>query len=329
VTAADASGLMLIAPHRYPDMSAEREIAEQAGLELAEAKDRDEFRALAPRAEIVMLTPYAVIDPDTVAAMGRCRAIVRYGAGVDNVDLGAATEAGIPVANVPDAAVEEVALHAVAMITSLARRIPDAGLAIRRGDWKTNVTAGVRRFSKQVVGLIGLGRIGSRTADHLQALGAKVIAYDPVAETGPVPLVDLDDLFERADVISLHAPLTETTRNIVSRERMEAMKPGSIVVNVSRGGLVDEAALAELLESGHLGGAGIDVFEEEPMALDHPLLEAPRAILTPHVAWRNDDSARDYQVKAQEQAEMALAGREMTSTVNPDAYERRRVLRGE
>lgn len=311
---------MLIAPHRYPDMSGELAIAEEAGLELTEAADRDAFLELLPEAEIVMLTPYAEIDRNAIASMKRCRGIVRYGAGVDNVDVVAATEAGIPVANVPDAAVEEVALHAVAMITSLARRLPAAEEALRAGDWKTNVMAGAKRFSTQVVGLFGLGRIGTRTSEHLNGLGVTVIAHDPVADSAAVPLVSLDELFERSNVISLHAPLTEKTRNVASRERLAGMQAGAILVNVSRGGLVDEVALAELLHAGQIGGAGLDVFADEPLALDHPLLSAPRVILTPHVAWRNDDSARDYQTKAQDQAAMALDGLEMSSAVNPQAY---------
>jgi len=316
---APGPGTLLIAPHRFSSLAAERKLAAEHGVELVEAADRVQFADAIPDAAVIMLTPYAQLDADAMARARCCRAVVRYGAGVDNVDLGAATAAGIPVANVPDAAVEEVALHAVALSLALARRMPAAQQVLRGGDWSTDSMAGLHRFSTLTAGVVGLGRIGSLTANHLRALGATVIAHDPDAVEPDFENVRLEELLERADLISLHVPLTASTRDMLSHERIRRLRPGVIVVNVSRGGLVDESALAEALIEGRLGGAGIDVFADEPLGLDSPLLGAPNTILTPHVAWRSEESRRDYQLKAIAQAELALSGEPMANVVNAGA----------
>ena len=314
-------GTLLVAPHRFPDLILEEQLACDVDLELVAAADGDEFRAALPSAAIVLLTPYARMDAAAIGAAARCRAIVRYGVGYDNIDVEAATQAGIPAAIVPDASVDEVALHAVALVTALLRRLPAAEAALRRGDWATNTLAGARRLSELTAGVVGLGRIGGRVAAHLAALGARVIAFDPLLrEPPPYPLVSLDDLLAASDVVSLHLPLTEATRNVISGERIRSLRAGAILVNVSRGGLVDDAELAAAVTDGRLAGIGLDVFASEPLPLESPLLRAPNTILTPHVAWRSDDSAREYQVKAVALARTALTGERMATALNPEVY---------
>jgi D-3-phosphoglycerate dehydrogenase len=320
MTANAERSVLLVAPHKFDSMDTERAVAAECGADLIESGDEREFRAAIPRARVIMMSAYAKLDGEAIRAAGSCVAIVRIGAGVDNIDVETATALGIPVANVPDAAVEEVAMHAVGMVTALARRLPAADAALRGGSWSSELMLGVRRFSSLTAGVVGLGRIGSLTARHLECLGASVIVHDPAVSGGSFERAELDELIVGADIVSLHLPLLPATANLLSRERIASMKPGAIVVNVSRGGLIDEVALAEALSDGHLGGAGIDVFGQEPLPLDHPLRFAPNTILTPHVAWRADESAFDYQAKAAEQARQALTGAKMSNVLNPDAY---------
>lgn len=319
--------VLVVAPHKFDSLDTERALAAERGAELIESVDEREFRAAIPRARVIMMSAYAKLDGAAIRAAEGCEAIVRIGAGVDNIDVETATALGIPVANVPDAAVEEVAIHAVALATGLARRLPAADEVLRGGGWSSDFMLGVRRFSSLTAGVVGLGRIGALTARHLDRLGATVLTYDPLVASESFERAELDELVGRSHIVSLHVPLTPDTANLLSRERIASMRRGAIVVNVSRGGLIDEVALAEALSDGHLGGAGIDVFDQEPLALDHPLRSAPNTILTPHVAWRADESAFDYQAKAAEQAGQALAGERMSNVLNPDAY--RGPTRGE
>lgn len=312
---------LLVSPHRFPDLAGERELAARHGLELVETESQEEFSAGMDRARLVMVTPYGNVGAAEIERATRCKAIVRYGTGVDNVDVEAATKQGIPVGYVPGAAVEEVAIHAVAMITGLARRLPIADRSVRAGDWTTNFTKGAQRFSEMTVGLLGIGRIGGKVADYINALEARVVAHDPYGEHPGVERVGFDELLETADILSLHVPLTDETRGIIGAKELERMKDGAALVNVSRGGLVDESALADALVRGKLGGAGIDVFSTEPLPVSSPLIAAPNTILSPHTAWRSEQSGHDYQTMALEQGRLALEGKRMTEMVNPAVYE--------
>ncbi|MEO3860215.1 C-terminal binding protein [Acrocarpospora sp. B8E8] len=239
------------------------------------------------------------ITERVLAALPNCKVVARFGVGVDTVDLDAATRRGVRVVNVPDANAPEVAAHAIAMIMALVRRLPHFDHAVRSGVWSYLQSGrGMRRLDRLVLGIVGFGRTGRRVADSARALGFSVIVHDPYAAPGALAraghaAVSFDELTTTADVISLHLPLTPETENLVSADVIEQMKTGSILVNVSRGKLVDESALSAALASGHLSGAGLDTLAAEPVRPDSPLLALDNVILTPHAGHYSTESYRE------------------------------------
>ncbi|URM99074.1 C-terminal binding protein [Actinomadura madurae] len=261
------------------------------------------------------------ISRKVIEGLTRCRTIVRCGIGVDTVDLDAAAEHGIWVSNVPDANYREVAVHAIALTLAVQRRLPALDAGMRASGWADWFVPGVHRPDVQTFGLYGLGRIGRRVAEIAASLGYAVIAYDPAIEPHEgdelgVALVDRFHLLTRSDVLSLHVPLLESTRNLIDRDALALMKKGSVLVNVSRGGLIDEDALADALRSGHLFGAGIDVFATEPVSTDNPLLACETAILTPHAAHWSEESLAELKQKALEESARILRGEAPRNAVN-------------
>ncbi|MEV7395230.1 C-terminal binding protein [Streptomyces sp. NPDC091215] len=313
--AGHAGGLLLVGPQQYPSLERERALAEEFGLEFVMAADRKAFRASIPDATVVLVTPYAPVEAQDFAAMKKCIAVVRYGIGYDNIDVPAARTKGVPVAIVPGAATEEVASHALTMGLLLARRIPAGQSAIETGQWAGSVGMDTPRFSQLDVAVVGMGRIGRQVARWYAALGTNVRAYDPFATFDSVPAASLKQLLEQSDVVSLHLPLSTETRNLVSAEVIRRMRPRSVLVNVSRGGLVDEAALADALRSGHLAGAGLDTFTTEPLPADHVLRGVPNLVMTPHVAWRSDLAMDALQEAVVLRARQALTGTPLSDLV--------------
>lgn len=316
MTSSGTPGTILIAPHHFPDLDREQALAADTGRRLVAAADEDEFHAAVGAAEIVMMTPYAKLRADDFEKMANCRAVVRYGMGYDNIDIAAATAADIPVSIVPDASTEEVAAHALAMGLALVRRLPHGHSAIEGGGWAGSLGTDTPKFSELEVGIVGMGRIGRLAAGLFQAVGATVHAYDPVAEFTEVRSASLDEVLENSDVVSLHLPLNDQTRNMINAEVIDRMRPGAVLVNVSRGGLIDEAALADALRAGKLAGAALDVFSTEPLPADNPLRGAPRLILTPHVAWRSNRSIGALQSGAVSRARAAIAGETLPDVVS-------------
>ena len=252
------------------------------------------------------------VDKDVLAAAKALKVIGRAGIGVDNIDVPAATSAGVVVMNTPFGNSITTAEHAIAMMFALARQLPQADLSTQAGKWEKNRFMGVE-LSGKTLGLIGCGNIGSIVADRANGLRMKVIAYDPflsperAVEIG-VEKVELDELLARADVITLHTPLTDKTRNILSREALAKTRKGVMIVNCARGGLVDEQALRELLDSGHVGGAGFDVFVEEP-AKQNVLFGAPGFIATPHLGASTLEAQENVALQVAEQiADFLLTG---------------------
>lgn len=312
----DARGTILVAPHHFPDLDREHALAEELGYKLVAASDIEAFRAGLPDAEIAMITPYARLTAEDFPIMTKCRAVIRYGIGYDNIDVEAATEAGIPVSIVPGTASEEVASHAFAMGLALARRLPTGDAAIRAGGWGGIIAYDTPVLSQLEVGVVGMGRIGQHVARMYTSVGAQVRAYDPFVTESFVEMTDLTDILENSDVVSLHLPLNDDTLNLISGDVLERMRTGAVIVNVSRGGLIDETALAEALQSGHIAGAGIDTFAQEPLAPEHPLRSAPNAILTPHIAWRSSRSTGALQEGACDRVRLALTGQPLIDLVN-------------
>jgi D-3-phosphoglycerate dehydrogenase len=247
----------------------------------------DELRRILPEYEGLIIRSGTKVTADLLSVASRLRVIGRAGIGVDNVDLGAATERGVIVMNTPEGNAVTTAEHAISLMTSLARRVPQATASMRAGRWEKSKFSGLELFDR-VLGVVGLGNIGSIVADRARGLRMRVIAFDPVVSEERagrlgVELVSLDELLHRSDVISLHVPLTKDTRGLIGRGAFAKMKPGVLVINAARGGIVDEAALLEALESGQCGGAALDVFEQEPPPPDHPLFRRDDVVLTPHL----------------------------------------------
>lgn len=250
---------------------------------------------------------------ERLAGLQRCRVIVRYGVGVDNVDLAAAGNRGIIVSCVPDYCVEEVSNHALALLLALHRQLIPYDARAREGRLGVDVEHPIPRLSTQVLAVLGFGRIGRELARKAQALGLRVLVHDPavpaamISESG-FTAVGLDEAIREADAISLHVPLTEQTRSLIDSRRLALMKPGVLLVNVGRGGLIDEEALADALIAGRIGGAALDVTTVEPLRPPHPLLEAPNVLLTPHIAWYSGGAQRELQAKAAAEAARVLRG---------------------
>ena len=271
---------------------------------------RDEAAARdAVRDADVVLVRESPVNRAVIDAMERCRAVIRYGIGVDNIDQAAARERGIHVANVPDYGTEEVSSHAVALALGVARHLGLHDAEVRAGRWSTGVLQPMVRWRGRTLGLVGFGRIARMTLDKLRGFGFScVMVYDPMADLpADVERADMDTLCAQADVISLHAPLNDQTRHLINAKRLLLMKRTAIVVNTARGGLVDTDALYEALKARRILGAGLDVFEQEPPGA-HPLLQLDNVIVTNHMGWYSEESMRELQRKTAEEAVRVLRG---------------------
>jgi D-3-phosphoglycerate dehydrogenase len=259
------------------------------GVEVVNAAGNgDALRRALPRAHALLVRSDTLVTADLIDQAPELRVIGRAGAGVDNIDLPAATRRGIAVLNAPGANTISAAEHTLALLFALVRRVPWAAQSMRDGAWDRKSFAGTELRGK-TLGVIGLGRIGAHVARVARAVGMTVIAHDPYlparrAEDLGVSLQPLEDVLAAADVVTLHLPLTDTTRHLLDRDRLARMKPGAVLVNAARGELVDEDALVEAVRAGRLGGAAVDVFAEEPLPADSPLRGVDRLLLTPHLA---------------------------------------------
>jgi D-3-phosphoglycerate dehydrogenase / 2-oxoglutarate reductase len=265
-----------------------------------------------------VLVQYGQITSEIIGQCPSWRVIGRYGVGVDNVDLDAATRHGIAVVNVPDYCVEEVATHAAAMLLAAWRKLALSGELIangRWGDWKA--LQPIQPMSDSTLGLIGIGRIGGEVIRLLSPFFGRVISFDPVQEPpAGVQAATLDEVFAKSDVVSLHCPLTAETRDLVNAERLESMRRGALLVNVSRGPLIDSAALNEALRSGAIAGAALDVLPQEPPDADDPLLTAPNLLVTNHSAWYSEVSLVRLRQLLTQRCCDALAGEPVPTVAN-------------
>jgi len=314
---------VIITDHSFPSIDLQRSIVESAGFRLEQAqpicKTEQEVIERCQDAE-VLLVQWAPVTRKVLQALPRVKCIVRYGVGVNNFDLEAARELGVVAANVPDFCVDEVSDHALAMILSLGRRMPQDHNHIVHGGWGINPFRPIPAFSDLCLGLVGFGQIARRVAHKAQAFGFTVIAYDPYvapdlfADAG-VTRVDFAGLVAAADIISLHCPLTAETTHIINHDAIAKMKPGAILVNTSRGPVVNETDLIAALESGRVGGAGLDVFEEEPLPAGSRLRGFANVILTSHAASVSEKAVATLQIKAAEAARDFLQGKRPVSAL--------------
>ncbi len=273
-----------------------------------------------------MLVTYAQITGDIIRQLSRCRIIARFGIGVDNVDIEAATQAGIVVTKVPDYCIDEVSDHSLALLMALARKIPFSNQLTHAGEWKMPAVVPLYRLRGRTLGLVGFGQIPRVLAPKAQALGLKVVAYDPyVSEEAmkalQVEKVSFDVLLQVSDYVSVHAPLTPDTHHMFDREAFRRMKPNALLINTSRGPLVDELALVEALDSGELAGAALDVREQEPPPADSALQGRTNVILTPHTAFYSVEALEDLQTKATQEVVRVLRGERPRNPLNPEVLE--------
>lgn len=310
------------------DITVERGILDPCGI-LVEPVNMDfpeAFDRAAPLADAV-LHMRGILDADRIARLTRCRIIAHYGTGVDRIDIAAASARGIWVTNGPRYAVDEVSSHAIALLFAVARKIVAADRAVRSGAWHIKPIVPLHRLAGKTLGLLGFGNIARETARKGRGLGLEAIAYDPYLDPGVfrdagVRQVDFATCLQEADFLSVHLPLTEQTRGLVGRDALSWMKPSAILINTSRGAVVDEGALVDALRSGRLSGAGLDVFTREPLPTDHPLLTLPNVTVSGHIAFYSEESIEQMQRDAAEQVAQALVGKVPPFLINRELLDR-------
>jgi D-3-phosphoglycerate dehydrogenase len=318
------SGVVVISDSDLPTAQVSERILGAAGWKVRRAACRtaDDVRAEAADA-VALIAQWAPIDSTVIRDLTACRIICRLGIGYDTIDVAAATDAGIAVANVPDYCVEEVAAHTIAFVLGATRAIAPLDRELRAGTWSVTVDGATpRRPSETTVTVIGYGRIGTRVAHHATALGYRVLVHDPYVPAARIgeahEQVDLDEALQRADIVTLHLPLTAETRHLIDGAALARMRPGAVLVNTCRGGLVDETALAGAVREGRIGGAALDVFEREPLPADSLLRGAANTVLTPHAAWYSGSALLELESRAAQQVADFLAGRPVPTIVNPE-----------
>lgn len=294
-------------------------LGDQVEVRWVDGPDREKLLAAVPEADALLVRSATTVDAEVLAAAPKLKIVARAGVGLDNVDVDAATARGVLVVNAPTSNIHSAAEHALALMLSAARQIPAADATLRDHTWKRSSFSGTEIFGK-TVGVVGLGRIGQLVAQRLAAFGAHITAYDPyvsqarAAQLG-IELLALDDLLARADFISVHLPKTKETAGLINKEALAKTKPGVIIVNAARGGLIDEQALADAVLSGHVRGAGLDVFSTEPCT-DSPLFELPQVVVTPHLGASTEEAQDRAGTDVAASVKLALAGEFVPDAVN-------------
>jgi D-3-phosphoglycerate dehydrogenase len=320
--------LVAVADSPFPTLDPAREVLSRIGAELLLATEPmpDAILRVATDADALLVT-YAKITAEMIQTLARCRIISRFGIGVDNVDVAAATSAGILVTKVPDYCIDEVSDHALALLLSLARKIPFANAQVHAGRWEMSAVVPIHRLRGSVLGLAGFGRIPQLVAPKARAFGLRVIAHDPyvspeIFTRAGVEAVEFSQLLNISDYVSVHTPLVPETRGLFGADAFRQMKPTAYLINTARGPIVDETALARALDAGHLAGAALDVMAQEP-PVGSPLVGRTNVILTPHTSFYSEESLVDLQVKAAEEVVRVLTGQAPRNPVNPELLQQR------
>jgi D-3-phosphoglycerate dehydrogenase len=324
--------LVAVADSVFPNLDPAREVLSRIGAQLRLAPEPTVAAILevASGADALLVT-YAKITAEMIQQMPRCRIISRFGIGVDNVDIAAATGAGIVVTKVPDYCIDEVSDHALALLLALARKIPFASARVHAGRWEMKAVVPIHRLRGSVLGLVGFGRIPQLVAPKAQSFGLQVVACDPyvrpdiLARAG-VEGVDFARLLKVSDFVSIHSPLLPETTGLFNADVFRQMKPTAYLINTARGPIVDEAALAHALDLGQLAGAALDVMEQEPPSKSAPFTSAlfgrDNVIITPHVSFYSEESLVELQTKASEEVVSVLSGQPPRNPVNPEVLQR-------
>ena len=316
---------IVITDYTFPDFS--RYADELKGLSVDLIVPADEtleaFVAEARDAD-ALIHEHLFLTAPIIDVLERCRVISHHGKGVDNIAVDRATERGIIVANVLDASVHEVSEHVFALLLALRRKIHEYDAAARTGRWHVAVGEPVRRLHGSTLGLIGFGNLSRQVAMKARAFGMNIVAYarhpsEALVQQYGVTFASLAEVMSRSDVVSVHLPLTPETKGIVSSDLLNRMKPDALLINISRGGLIDEPALVEALRTSRIAGAGLDVLTDEPPSPDHPILTLPNVIVTPHCAWYSEEGRDDVERRTAREIARVLSGGRPVSWVNPGA----------
>jgi len=305
---------------------ADEDVLREAGITAVRLNATTEDDVIAGLSQVpadALIVQWAPLTGAALDAAPRCRFISRLGIGYDMVDVEAATRRGVAVANTPDYCVDEVAAHTLAMAMWLVRGLGRFDAAVRDGQWAAAAAyPAAARPADTVIGVVGLGRIGSQVAAQAKALGFQVIGHDPYASPGGgIPLTSFEVLLRSSHLVTLHASLTAETQHLIRADTIELMRPGALLVNTCRGGLIDEDAVAAALRAGRLGGAALDVFQTEPLPAASPLRSLPNVLLSPHAAWYSQASLAALPVRAAQQVVDFLADLPVPSIINPDYLE--------
>ena len=308
--------LVVVTDSPFPSLDPARKALEEANAEVVQAPSSSEEDIIkaAENADAILVT-YAKLNENILRSLKKCKAIGRFGIGVDNIDLVVAGELGISVNYVPDYCLDEVSDQAMAMIISMARKIPQSNKLVQSGRWEMPAVVPMHRLRGKTVGLIGFGNIPRLMTPKAQAFGFNVIAADPYApkelfEKYGVESVSMDELYERSDFISIHAPLLPETKGLVNKDAFKKMKDTAIIVNTARGPLINEKDLIEALDMNEIGGAGLDVVETEPLPKNSPLIGRDNVILAPHTAFYSVEALEELQTKAASDVARVLNGEE-------------------
>jgi D-3-phosphoglycerate dehydrogenase len=317
------TGVVVITDLDHDNVDPERSVLDGHDIELRvlQCRTPEEVAAQAGDAD-VLINQYVPITGEVLDALPRCRLVVRYGVGVDNVDVEAATARGVWVANVPDYGRDEVADHTLALALAVLRGVVALDRSVREGQWDLEAARPLRRLSTLTYGVVGCGAIGTAVAGRAAELGMRVLGYDvpQVRSAPPIERAPLEELLSSSDVVSLHAALTPDTRHLIGEEALGRMRPTACLVNTARGGLVDAAALLAALDTGELAGAALDVLEGEPPdELGWRLARHPKMVMTPHAAWYSEEAFHTLKTEVAREALRVLEGGRPRSPVNAPA----------
>ena len=314
---------VLVSDRVWPDTTIEQQIVSEIDAQIIEPDGPGEAALLKAASDSdAIATNWATISDRVIRSSARCRIVARFGIGVDNIAVDTATELNIPVTNCPDYCVSEVSDHALGLLLSCARRIGLFHQRATRGQYNATSPLPIQRLAGQTLGLVGLGKIGRTLVPKAQALGLNVVAYTSSGQdygTG-VRMVTFEELLSGSDYISIHTPLTPRTRRMFDEHAFARMRQTAYLINTSRGGVVDHAALLAALQRNQLAGAALDVFDPEPPDLTQPLFQDDRVIVTPHAAFISEQAIQQMRTEAMQNIVAVLSGRRPNNVINPQIY---------
>lgn len=319
---------VVISDYSWPSINIEKEFFKKNNIELVVSNSNEDLIDKIKDADGLLFC-FADINENVLRAATNLKVAQRYGIGVDNININIANELGVVVANIPDYCIDEVSDHALSMILSLNRMLAPHSSMVKKGKWAEIVKSQrVYRLSEATLGIVGFGRIGRRLATKCQSLGINIVSYDPLvseSQIDGVEMVSFDELLLRSNIISLHVPLTESTYHMISDNQLSMMVDDVILINVSRGGLIDEAVLATYLDQGKVRGVGLDEIEDHSPDATNPLFNFENVMITPHTAFFSQESTQELQIRACDQILRVLNGQKPEFFINPEVLNHNKV----